>query len=210
MTLMYVLSYSLYGDNEELVGKWFRRTGKRDDIFLATKFGFVKGGKSYEVDSSAEYCKKACAESLRVLGVEYIDLCKSSLSLTLMSCKTVLNCACIRLDWLHNANPKTPIEETMRAMVELQKYNIPYSSPCDEFTHVDTLSGRARLSTSASRESAPPPSAAPAKSPPSPPSRPTTPSSPAKSKVLPAATSSPPVASSASPSLPQPPSAGES
>lgn len=91
-------SSDLYGDNEEFVGKWFQRTGKRDDIFLATKFGFVKGGKAYEVDSSAEYCKKACAESLRVLGVEHIDLY-----------------------WLHNANPKTPIEETMRAMVELQK-----------------------------------------------------------------------------------------
>jgi hypothetical protein len=24
-------------------------------------------------------------------------------------------------DWLHNANPKTPIEETMHAMAELQK-----------------------------------------------------------------------------------------
>lgn len=26
------------------------------------------------------------------------------------------------LDWLHTANPKTPIEETMRAMIELQRY----------------------------------------------------------------------------------------
>lgn len=66
---------SLYGDSEELLGKWFKRTGKRGDIFLATKFGFVKGGK-YEVDSSAEYCKKACDESLRALSVDYIDLCK--------------------------------------------------------------------------------------------------------------------------------------
>lgn len=26
-------------DSEDLIGKWFRRTGKRDEIFLATKFG---------------------------------------------------------------------------------------------------------------------------------------------------------------------------
>lgn len=91
-------SSDLYGDNEELLGKWFKRTGKRDEIFLGTKFGFVKGGQAYEVDSSAEYCKKACAESLRLLGIDVIDLY-----------------------WMHNANPKTPIEETMRAMVELQK-----------------------------------------------------------------------------------------
>lgn len=67
---------SLYGDSEELLGKWFKRTGKRDQIFLATKFGFVKGSKTYKVDSSGEYCKKACAESLRALGIDSIDLCK--------------------------------------------------------------------------------------------------------------------------------------
>ena len=26
-----------YGDSEDLLGKWFKRTGKRDEIFLATK-----------------------------------------------------------------------------------------------------------------------------------------------------------------------------
>lgn len=30
---------NVYGDSEELLGKWFKRTGKRDEIFLATKFG---------------------------------------------------------------------------------------------------------------------------------------------------------------------------
>lgn len=68
---------SLYNDNEETVGKWFKRTGKRDEIFLATKFGFVKG-KFPELDSTGEYAKKACEESLRILGVEYIDLCMST------------------------------------------------------------------------------------------------------------------------------------
>ena len=72
---------SLYGDGEELLGKWFKRTGKRDQIFLATKFGFVKGSSTYEVDSSGDYCKKACVESLRLLGTDYIDLCEHSILL---------------------------------------------------------------------------------------------------------------------------------
>ena len=67
---------SLYGDGEELLGKWFRRTGKREEIFLASKFGFLPG--TYGVDSSAKYCKEACAKSLELLGVETIDLCKFS------------------------------------------------------------------------------------------------------------------------------------
>jgi aryl-alcohol dehydrogenase-like predicted oxidoreductase len=58
------------------VGKWFKRTGKRDQIFLATKFGFVKGGKPLETDSSYAYCKKACDESLSALGIDSIDLCE--------------------------------------------------------------------------------------------------------------------------------------
>lgn len=31
-------SADVYMDNEDLIGKWFKRTGKRDEIFLATKF----------------------------------------------------------------------------------------------------------------------------------------------------------------------------
>ncbi|CAD0093050.1 unnamed protein product [Aureobasidium mustum] len=89
-------SSDLYNDNEETVGKWFKRTGKRSDIFLATKFGFVKG-KFPQLDSTGEYAKKACEESLKLLGVEYIDLY-----------------------YLHHPNPKTPIEDTMRGLKELQ------------------------------------------------------------------------------------------
>jgi aryl-alcohol dehydrogenase-like predicted oxidoreductase len=89
----------MYGDNETLLGKWFKKTGKRNQIFLATKFGIVKGVPDYsQIDSSAEYIKKACAESLRLLGTDYIDLY-----------------------YMHRANPKTPIEETMRALKELKE-----------------------------------------------------------------------------------------
>ncbi|KAK8091329.1 hypothetical protein PG994_000834 [Apiospora phragmitis] len=87
------------GDNEELLGKWFKRTGKRGQIFLATKFDFQKGSYT-DIDTSAAFCKKACAESLRLLGTDYIDLY-----------------------YMHRANPKTPIEETMRALLELKAAN---------------------------------------------------------------------------------------
>jgi len=35
-------SADVYGDNEDLIGKWFKRTGRREDIFLATKFGGIR------------------------------------------------------------------------------------------------------------------------------------------------------------------------
>ncbi|THU78477.1 Aldo/keto reductase [Dendrothele bispora CBS 962.96] len=83
-----------YGDSEELLGKWFKRTGKRDDIFLATKFGLLLTGARGE----PEYVKEACAKSLERLGVDHIDLY-----------------------YLHRVDPKTPIEKTVGAMAELVK-----------------------------------------------------------------------------------------
>lgn len=69
----------MYGDSEELLGKWFKRTGKRDEIFLASKFGItIENGdvQKVKIDSSGEYCKQACEASLRKLGTDRIDLCK--------------------------------------------------------------------------------------------------------------------------------------
>ncbi|KAJ7916084.1 NADP-dependent oxidoreductase domain-containing protein [Mycena leptocephala] len=84
-----------YGDSEELLGKWFKRTGKREDIFLATKFGFKA---DLSVDGSPEYMRKAVVASLAKLGVESIDLY-----------------------YLHRADTKVPIEHTIGAMAELVK-----------------------------------------------------------------------------------------
>lgn len=106
--------FSFYGDGEELLGKWFKRFGKREKIFLATKFAFVKGSPNFAVDSSAAYCKKACAESLKLLGTDYIDLY-----------------------YMHRANPNTPIEETVRAMAELKAYEKSaeiFDAPADNMT----------------------------------------------------------------------------
>jgi aryl-alcohol dehydrogenase-like predicted oxidoreductase len=75
---MQLTESSPYGDSEELIGKWFKRTGKRNDIFIATKFGFLKGTGFRGFDSSAAYCKQACEKSLELLGIDYIDLCELS------------------------------------------------------------------------------------------------------------------------------------
>ncbi|KAI1858539.1 uncharacterized protein JN550_012586 [Neoarthrinium moseri] len=84
--------------DEILLGKWFARTGKRSQVFLATKFGFVKSVPDLsQIDSSYGYTKRACNESLRLLNTHYIDLY-----------------------YMHRADPKTPIEQTMKALIELK------------------------------------------------------------------------------------------
>ncbi|KAJ5225770.1 NADP-dependent oxidoreductase domain-containing protein [Penicillium chermesinum] len=86
-----------YGDCEDVVGEWFHRSGKREDIFLATKFGFIRGPNGVSVDSSPEYVRAACEKSLQRLGVDKIDLY-----------------FCHRVDGI------TPVEKTIEAMVALK------------------------------------------------------------------------------------------
>ncbi|KAF3761741.1 Aldo/keto reductase [Cryphonectria parasitica EP155] len=83
--------------NEELLGRWFKETGRRDEIFLATKFAnkFVDG--KMVVDGSPEYVKEACAASLKRLGTDRIDLY-----------------------YQHRIDPNTPVEKTVQAMAELK------------------------------------------------------------------------------------------
>jgi aryl-alcohol dehydrogenase-like predicted oxidoreductase len=50
----------------------FKRTGKRADIFLCSKFGFRL--PSFALDGTPEYVKTATESSLKKLGVDYIDL----------------------------------------------------------------------------------------------------------------------------------------
>jgi aryl-alcohol dehydrogenase-like predicted oxidoreductase len=84
------------GENERLVGKTI--AGRREDVFLATKFGNVRGddGSFKGVDGSSDYVRSACDASLKRLDVDVIDLY-----------------------YQHRVDPKTPIEETVGAMGEL-------------------------------------------------------------------------------------------
>jgi aryl-alcohol dehydrogenase-like predicted oxidoreductase len=85
--------------NEELVGKAIR--GKRDQVFLATKFGIVRDPSqpnTRTVSGKPDYVRKSCEGSLRRLGVDTIDLY-----------------------YQHRVDPDTPIEETVGAMAALVK-----------------------------------------------------------------------------------------
>ncbi|KAJ5370368.1 uncharacterized protein N7496_006460 [Penicillium cataractarum] len=89
----------LYRDSEDIVGEWFKRSGKRDDIFLATKFGVRRNDETGHLfaRSDPEYVRIACEKSLKRLGVDTIDLYYS-----------------------HRVDSITPIEKTIEAMVELK------------------------------------------------------------------------------------------
>lgn len=52
----------------------FKRTGKREEIFLGTKFGFVVKDGAYSIDGSPVHAKLSIEKSLKHLGVDYIDL----------------------------------------------------------------------------------------------------------------------------------------
>ena len=66
----------LYFDSEDAVGEWIRKSGNRDDIFLATKFAlqFDLAAGTRSVRSDPEYVRAACEKSLKRLGVDTIDL----------------------------------------------------------------------------------------------------------------------------------------
>ncbi|MFI9640063.1 aldo/keto reductase [Micromonospora sp. NPDC051925] len=91
-----------FGANERLLAPVVR--ARRDEVFLATKFGNRAAGDNVGgtgtpgayVDSSAAWAREACDASLGRLGVDTIDLY-----------------------YLHRRNPDTPIEETVAAMAEL-------------------------------------------------------------------------------------------
>ncbi|MCW7985104.1 aldo/keto reductase [Streptomyces sp. SID8375] len=83
------------GHNEELIGRAI--AGRRDEVVLATKFGFANRlGEPTMIRGDAAYVREACDASLRRLGVDHIDLY-----------------------YQHRVDPDVPIEETVGAMAEL-------------------------------------------------------------------------------------------
>ena len=62
--------------NEEMVGKWFKLTGRRKEIFLCTKFGNIldKATFTMTIRGDAQYVKESCEASLKRLNTDYIDL----------------------------------------------------------------------------------------------------------------------------------------
>ncbi|HWX64957.1 MAG TPA: aldo/keto reductase [Rhodanobacter sp.] len=89
----------MYGPytNEELVGKAIR--GRREQAFIATKFGIVRDPANPQargVNGRPEYVRACCDASLKRLGIDTIDLY-----------------------YQHRVDPTVPIEDTVGAMAEL-------------------------------------------------------------------------------------------
>jgi aryl-alcohol dehydrogenase-like predicted oxidoreductase len=94
------------GESESLLGRWFARTGKRDQVFLSTK-GSAWVSKpdeargrpdltSYFEGAGGGTLRRAIDDSLRRLGTDYVDLY-----------------------YVHVDDLATPLEETLEALAEI-------------------------------------------------------------------------------------------
>src|SRR5690606_4050677 len=86
--------YGGAGRSEEFLGRALG--GRRHDAIVATKFGMKMGEGPYRSGASRRYIVSSCEDSLRRLGTDYIDLYQ-----------------------IHTPDPRTPIDETIRAMDDL-------------------------------------------------------------------------------------------
>ena len=77
------------GESETILGNWFKKTGKRDQVILATKVGIEKG-------LAPNYIQEAVEDSLRRLQTDRIDLYQA-----------------------HKDDSKTPLEHTLGAFDRL-------------------------------------------------------------------------------------------
>lgn len=84
------------GESEAIIGKWFRQSGKRNRVVLATKVGKPMGDD--KVGLSAAYIREAVDASLQRLKTDHIDLYQS-----------------------HDDDANTPLEETLEAFAALIK-----------------------------------------------------------------------------------------
>ena len=83
-----------WGHNETLIGRAL--AGRRDQVFLATKFGQALEDGKRVVHGDPQYVRDSCEASLNRLGLDYIDLY-----------------------YIHRVDPTLPVEETIGAMAEL-------------------------------------------------------------------------------------------
>lgn len=88
--------YGGAGKSEEFLGKALG--SRRNQVIVATKFGMKMGEGLYKSGASRRYIIDECEASLRRLNTDYIDLYQ-----------------------IHAPDPKTPIDETLRALDDLVK-----------------------------------------------------------------------------------------
>jgi aryl-alcohol dehydrogenase-like predicted oxidoreductase len=85
-----------FGISEEIIGRWLKRTGRRDEIVLASKVYQPMGLGPNDRRLSAFHIRRACEASLRRLQTDHIDLYQ-----------------------MHHVDRETPWEETWQAMEQL-------------------------------------------------------------------------------------------
>ncbi len=84
------------GESETIIGNWFKQSGRRDAVVLATKVGMDMGGDKKGL--SPKYIVRAVEDSLKRLQTDHIDLYQS-----------------------HMDDPETPLEETLETYARLIK-----------------------------------------------------------------------------------------
>jgi aryl-alcohol dehydrogenase-like predicted oxidoreductase len=84
------------GESETIIGKWFRQSGKRNRVVLATKVGMAMGDTDADKGLSKARIRSAVEASLRRLRTDVIDLYQA-----------------------HTDDANTPLEETLAAFAEL-------------------------------------------------------------------------------------------
>ena len=84
------------GDSETIIGKWLKRSGKREQVIIATKVGKPMGPDKKGL--SGKYITQAVEDSLNRLQTDYIDLYQS-----------------------HDDDKTTPLVETLETFTDLVK-----------------------------------------------------------------------------------------
>ena len=84
------------GESETIIGKWLKRSGRREKVIIATKAGMEMGPNRKGLAKS--YILRAVEDSLQRLQTDYIDLYQA-----------------------HTDDPDTPLEETLEAFAQLIK-----------------------------------------------------------------------------------------
>jgi aryl-alcohol dehydrogenase-like predicted oxidoreductase len=106
------------GVSEEIIGRWLKARGNRDHVVVATKVrgamgqGFSEGRNTIHQREglSRRWIIKACEDSLKRLGVEYIDLYQ-----------------------VHWVDKHVPIEETLSALTDLVRKGYVRYLGCSNF-----------------------------------------------------------------------------
>ena len=87
---------SYAGHTEEIIGKWFKKSGNRDDIVLATKVRGQMGDRPNDQGLSKRHIKQQIEASLKRLQTSYVDLYQT-----------------------HRIDYDVPIDETLTALNDL-------------------------------------------------------------------------------------------